>query len=111
MPPPLIMVVDSDVDQRSFTDVRLDDISGYEVFRQLKDRHGDELAVIFISHDRTDPTDVEAGLMLGADDYLAKPLQGGELLARVMAVLRRERLLGITSWWRRFSCGPRFRLF
>jgi DNA-binding NarL/FixJ family response regulator len=70
-------------------EVRLDGMSGYEVFRQLKDRHGDELAVIFISHDRTDPTDVEAGLMLGADDYLAKPLQGSELLARVIAVLRR----------------------
>jgi len=70
-------------------EVRLDGMSGYEVFRQLKDLHGDELAVIFLSHDRTDPTDVEAGLMLGADDYLAKPLQGSELLARVIAVLRR----------------------
>ncbi len=70
-------------------EVRLDGMSGYEVFRQLKDQHGDELAVIFISHDRTEPTDVEAGLMLGADDYLAKPLQGSELLARVIAVLRR----------------------
>ncbi len=70
-------------------EVRLDGMSGYEVFRQLKEQHGEELAVIFISHDRTEPTDVEAGLMLGADDYLAKPLQGSELLARVIAVLRR----------------------
>jgi DNA-binding NarL/FixJ family response regulator len=77
--PPLLVLLE----------VRLSGMSGYEVFRQLKDRHGEELAVIFLSHDRTEPTDIEAGLMLGADDYLSKPLQGSELLARVIAVLRR----------------------
>ena len=70
-------------------EVRLDDISGYEACRKLKDQYGDSVAIIFMSHDRTEPSDKEAGLLLGADDYLVKPLQGSELLARVIAVLRR----------------------
>jgi DNA-binding NarL/FixJ family response regulator len=70
-------------------EVRLEDISGYEVCRKLKYEYGESVAIIFMSHDRTEPSDKEAGLLLGADDYLAKPLQGSELLARVIAVLRR----------------------
>jgi DNA-binding NarL/FixJ family response regulator len=70
-------------------EVRLDDISGYEVCRKLKDEYGESVAIIFMSHDRIEPSDKEAGLLLGADDYLTKPLEGSELLARVIAVLRR----------------------
>ncbi|HEY6779460.1 MAG TPA: response regulator transcription factor [Thermoleophilaceae bacterium] len=68
-------------------DVRLDDISGYEVCRQLKDEHGEKVAIVFMSHDRTEPSDREAGFLLGADDYLAKPLRSSELLACVRGVL------------------------
>ena len=70
-------------------EVRLMDISGYEVCRDLKEEFGDGIAIIFTSADRTEPSDKVAGLLLGADDYLAKPLAGSELLARVIAVLRR----------------------
>jgi DNA-binding NarL/FixJ family response regulator len=70
-------------------EVRLGDISGYEVCRELKDEFGEAIALIFTSADRTDPSDKVAGLLLGADDYLTKPLSGSELLARVVAVLRR----------------------
>jgi DNA-binding NarL/FixJ family response regulator len=45
--------------------------------------------VILVSANRTDPLDRTAELMLGADDYLAKPLDSGELLARVRRSLRR----------------------
>jgi DNA-binding NarL/FixJ family response regulator len=70
-------------------EVRLADISGYEVCQALKQDFDDAVAVIFMSADRTEPSDKVAGLLLGADDYLAKPLAGSELLARVIAVLRR----------------------
>jgi DNA-binding response OmpR family regulator len=70
-------------------EVRLRDISGYEVCRALKDEFGDTIGIIFVSHDRTDPSDRVAGLMIGADDYLGKPLAGGELLARVRGLARR----------------------
>ena len=70
-------------------EVRLVDISGYEVCQELKEEFGEAIAVIFMSADRTEPSDKVAGLLLGADDYLAKPVSGSELLARVAAVLRR----------------------
>lgn len=70
-------------------EVRLADISGYEVCRALKDLFGDAIGVVFTSRDRTEPSDRVAGLMLGADDYLDKPLAGDELLARVRGLLRR----------------------
>ena len=41
--------------------------------------------MILVSADRTTALDRVAGLMLGADDYLAKPVDPGELLARVAA--------------------------
>jgi DNA-binding NarL/FixJ family response regulator len=70
-------------------EVRLEGMSGYELCRELQAEHGDGVGVIFLSHDRTDTFDKEAGLMVGADDYLAKPFAGGELLARVIALARR----------------------
>lgn len=70
-------------------EVRLADISGYEVCRSLKERFGDAIGVVFMSRDRTEPSDRVAGLLLGADDYLEKPLAGDELLARVRGLVRR----------------------
>ncbi|HEU5010433.1 MAG TPA: response regulator transcription factor [Gaiellaceae bacterium] len=64
-------------------------VNGLEVMRQLHERFGADLPVILVSANRTDALDRTAGLMLGADDYLAKPLDSGELLARVRRSLRR----------------------
>ena len=58
--------------------------------RQLHDEFGGDLAVILVSAVRIDAFDRATGLMLGADDYLSKPLDGGELLARVKRSLRRS---------------------
>ena len=70
-------------------DVNLPQISGYEVCRELRDAYGTDIAVIFLSRDRTTPADKVAGLLVGADDYVAKPFDDDELLARVRATLRR----------------------
>jgi DNA-binding NarL/FixJ family response regulator len=70
-------------------EVRLADISGYEVCRALRDEFGAGIGIMFVSADRTDRCDRVAGLMLGADDYLGKPLAGDELLARVRSLARR----------------------
>jgi DNA-binding NarL/FixJ family response regulator len=64
--------------------------NGFEVMRQLHDAFDGDLPVILVSAERTDAFDRAAGLMLGADDYLLKPLDGGELLARVKRSLRRS---------------------
>jgi len=69
-------------------DVRMPGLSGYEICRKLKDDYGDGLGIIFISGERREPFDRVAGLLLGADDYLAKPFALDELLARVQRLVR-----------------------
>jgi DNA-binding response OmpR family regulator len=64
-------------------EVNLPEVSGYEVCHELRHRYGDDVAVIFLSADRTEPYDRVGGLLLGAVDYIVKPFDEGELLARV----------------------------
>ena len=63
--------------------------NGLEVMRQLHESFDGDLPVILVSASQTDAFDRMAGLMLGADDYVTKPLDPGELLARVKRSLRR----------------------
>jgi DNA-binding NarL/FixJ family response regulator len=65
------------------------EVSGLELLRELHDAFGENLPVILVSAGRTKALDHTTGLMLGADDYLAKPFDSGELLARVRRSLRR----------------------
>jgi DNA-binding NarL/FixJ family response regulator len=64
-------------------DVCLPRVSGYELYRQLRDRSGEGLPIMFISGERTDAYDRTVGLLLGAEDYLVKPFDPDELVARV----------------------------
>jgi len=63
--------------------------NGLEVMRQLHEAFDDALPVILVSGRQIDAFDRTAGLMLGADDYVTKPLDAAELLARVKRSLRR----------------------
>jgi DNA-binding NarL/FixJ family response regulator len=65
------------------SDVRLPGVSGYELCRAMKDAYGDEIAVVLVSGERVEPFDRAAGILLGADDYLVKPIDPEELVARV----------------------------
>jgi len=69
-------------------EVALDDVSGYEVCRTIREEVGHDPGVMFISGSRTESYDRVAGLIIGADDYVAKPYAADELLARVRALLR-----------------------
>jgi DNA-binding NarL/FixJ family response regulator len=64
-------------------DVHLPDISGYEVCQRLREEFGDDVAIVFVSGERTDELDRTAGMLLGADDYIVKPFDLGEFIARV----------------------------
>ena len=64
----------------------LPDQEGFEVCRRI--RRVSDVPIMFLSS-RSQAEDRVEGLRLGADDYLAKPCQPAELLARVQAVLRR----------------------
>ena len=72
-------------------DVMLPGADGFEVCRRL--RAAPELATVpvIMLTARGDDVDKIVGLELGADDYLAKPFNPRELLARIHAVLRRGR--------------------
>ncbi len=72
-------------------DVRLPGISGYALCRELRDRLGAAVGILFVSGERTEPFDRVAGLLLGADDYLVKPVAPDELAARAWALSRRVR--------------------
>ena len=67
-------------------DLMLPGLDGYEVTRRL--RQGERIPIIMLTA-RDDPVDKVVGLELGADDYLTKPFNPRELVARVRAVLRR----------------------
>jgi DNA-binding NarL/FixJ family response regulator len=74
-------------------EVRLKHVTGYEVCRRLRERHGEALPILFVSRDRTEASDRVAGLLVGADDYLAKPIGTDELVARVRRHLQRAAAL------------------
>lgn len=80
-------------------DVCLPGISGYEVCHQLRQQFGEGLPIIFVSAVRTESYDRVAGLLLGADEFLVKPVAPDELLVHVRGLLRRRAPLaaGITS--------------
>ena len=69
-------------------DIMLPDIDGFEVCRQIRAKS--KVPILMLSARRED-VDKIVGLELGADDYLAKPFNPQELVARVKAILRRTR--------------------
>lgn len=73
-------------------DVMMPGIDGFEVCRRLKaDPATNNAAVIFLSA-RGEVSDKVSGLVLGAVDYITKPIQGEEMLARVATHLSRLHL-------------------
>ncbi|MBI4891496.1 MAG: response regulator transcription factor [Acidobacteria bacterium] len=81
-------------------DVMLPGKNGFEVLRELR-QQGRDLAVLMLTA-KTQVVDRVVGLKLGADDYLSKPFEPAELLARIEALLRRTRkdAAGATSQFR-----------
>jgi DNA-binding response OmpR family regulator len=67
-------------------DLMLPDIDGLELCRRIK---AQSAAAVLMLTAKGDPMDRVVGLELGADDYLPKPFEPRELLARIRAVLRR----------------------
>ncbi|MCC8246251.1 response regulator transcription factor [Saccharothrix luteola] len=73
-------------------DVMLPDVDGFEVVRRLRERraegHRGPVPVLFLTA-RDRQSDKVTGLSLGADDYVTKPFDLEELIARIRAILRR----------------------
>jgi two-component system phosphate regulon response regulator OmpR len=69
-------------------DLMLPDADGLEICRQIRARSDSPILMLTA---RGDPVDRIVGLEMGADDYLPKPFEPRELLARLRAILRRSR--------------------
>ena len=85
-----LRLLERDGAQLLILDLMLPDVDGLEVCRRIRAR-SDALAAlpILMLTAKGDPLDRVIGLELGADDYLPKPFEPRELLARVRALLRR----------------------
>jgi DNA-binding NarL/FixJ family response regulator len=70
-------------------EVDLPDVDGFEVCRELRERFGDDLPVVLVSGTRVSSHDRVAGLLIGADDYLVKPVNADEVLVRLRRLLTR----------------------
>lgn len=71
-------------------DINLPDIDGFELCQQLRQKT--EVPIIFLSC-KSDDMDKILGLTIGGDDYITKPFSPGELVARIKAHFRRNRIL------------------
>jgi two-component system alkaline phosphatase synthesis response regulator PhoP len=72
-------------------DIMLPGMDGLEVLRRLRQESG---VYVLMLTAKADETDKIVGLTVGADDYLTKPFSPRELVARVKAILRRDRGAG-----------------
>jgi DNA-binding NarL/FixJ family response regulator len=68
-------------------EVELEEPSGYELCRKLREQFGQGLPIVFVSSTRTEPNDEIAALLIGADDYFVRPLREERFLARVRRLL------------------------
>src|SRR5438874_12465919 len=70
-------------------EIRLPDMTGYAVCHEIQREHGEDLPIFFLTNMRTRPLDRVAGLLLGAHDFITKPFEPDELIARVRRVVDR----------------------
>lgn len=69
-------------------DIMLPKVNGYEVIKKLRESKNETAVLMLTARDSIE--DKIKGLDLGADDYLIKPFDFGELLARIRALVRRK---------------------
>ena len=79
-------VVDKYVPDLIILDITLPEMDGFQVLRTIRKEH--ETPVIMLTA-RGEISDRVVGLDLGADDYMPKPFEPRELLARINSILRR----------------------
>lgn len=75
-------------------DLMLPDMDGFEVCRQIRSKSS--LPILMLTA-RKEDIDKIVGLEMGADDYLTKPFNPRELIARIRAILRRYQIGGKTA--------------
>ena len=95
-------LVDREMPDMILLDIMLPGIGGYELCQRI--REFSDVPIIMLTA-KVEDMDKVRGLKLGADDYITKPFNVQELLARIEAVLRRTRSSEEANAPRSFSCG------
>src|SRR5512147_1637121 len=72
-------------------DVMMPDLDGFTALKRLRASPRTEHLIVIMLTGRDNPIEKTRGLQLGADDYIAKPFDANELLARVNSMLRLHR--------------------
>ena len=80
--------VENDIFDIVLLDIMMPDMDGWELCREIR-KISDVPIIMVTARDQKD--DVVRGLKLGADDYITKPFNEDELLARIEALLRRQK--------------------
>ncbi len=74
-------------------DIQMPEMDGFETLKLLRENPATaKIPVIFLTAQRKDPESIEAGLMMGADEYLTKPIDTDELLVRTKTLVRLKRM-------------------
>jgi len=87
---PMLSVLENQIPGLLLLDLMLPDLDGFEVCSRLRQNPAWEKIPIIMLTARVGVEDRISGLELGADDYIAKPFDTGELISRIKAVLRRS---------------------
>lgn len=78
-------------------DIMMPDMDGWEACQKIR-KHWDTPIIMLTA--LSDKTDIVKGLQYGADDYISKPFDEEELLARIEAVLRRHKPISNKIWFK-----------
>lgn len=97
-----LKLVNLEIPEMIVLDIMLPDMDGYELCKRI--REFSSVPIIMLTA-KVEDIDKVKGLKVGADDYLTKPFNMDELLARVEAVLRRTKSPKGEKALRVFSCG------
>ena len=74
-------------------DIQMPEMDGFETLRQLRaSKKSADIPVIFLTAKRKDALSIEEGLLLGAEEYLTKPIDTDELLVRTRSLVRLKKM-------------------
>jgi DNA-binding NtrC family response regulator len=90
--PDALKIVATEKPDLVLLDVMMPGMDGYEVCRRIKEQKGTEFVPVILVTARTDTDAIVNGLEQGADEYITKPFEPLELMARVKSMLRIRRM-------------------
>lgn len=70
-------------------DIQMPDMDGFETLRRLRaNHHTAKIPVVFLTAAKSDPQSISEGILLGAEEFLTKPIDVEELMARIRSIYR-----------------------